>query len=241
MPGEVTVLTPSTDVSLDGFGAKLRELRDQGEGSAVIACHTVERVPSPLKGGLVLRPATGDDDRDPEAAARVLTAGMLIAEPKRFPMPRQVLMLCCDSGDLGGAVSGEWLVLGTAMLWAGSDRLVVTSYPTVDSAEGQDQDSVIDPPLVRELVERRPLLDGLREVQLRELAAWRATGTRGLRSTGRATSRWARSAPAARPRTPLPHLGPTRRRRVSESVIELVDDAAGEPAGPDAPGSPGGT
>ncbi|MFD9333951.1 Clp protease N-terminal domain-containing protein [Streptomyces sp. NPDC060028] len=227
LPDEVTVLTPSTDVSLDGFGAKLWELRDQGEGSAVIACHTVERVPSPLKGGLVLRPATGADEEDPEAAARVLTAGMLIAEPGRFPMPRQVLMLCCDSGDLGGAVSGEWLVLGTAMLWAGSDRLVVTSYPTVDSAEGQDQDSVIDPLLVRELVGRRPLLDGLREVQLRELAAWRATGTRG------APVHWAGhiAMGAFGPLTPLPHLGPARRRRVSESVIELVDDAAGQPTG----------
>ncbi|WP_405788126.1 hypothetical protein [Streptomyces sp. NBC_01367] len=146
LPDDVTVLTPSTDVSLEGLGAKLRELRElreRGEGSAVIACHTAEQVASPLKGGIVLRPAT-DDDGDPEAAARVLTAGMLFGEPGRFPMPRQVSMLCCDSGDLGRTVSGEWLVLGTAMLWAGSDRLVVTSYPTVDGAEGQDRDSIID-------------------------------------------------------------------------------------------------
>jgi hypothetical protein len=228
LPDGVTVVSPATDVSLDGFGAKLRELRDRGEGSAVIACHTaLERVPSPLMGGLVLRPATGPDDGGPEEAPRVLTTGMLIGEPERFPMPRQVLMLCCDSGDLGRAGSGEWLVLGTAMLWAGSDRLVVTSYPTVDHAEGHDQDSVIDPLLVRELVERRPLLDGLREVQLRELAAWRATGTRG------APVHWAGhiAMGAFGPRTPLPLLGPARRRRVSESVVELVDDAARQAAG----------
>ncbi|WP_030155771.1 CHAT domain-containing protein [Streptomyces sp. NRRL S-244] len=224
LPDDIAALTPSTDVSLDGLSSTLRALGARGESSAVIACHAVERVPSPLKGGIVLRPAL-DTGGEPEAP-RVLTAGMLLAEPGRFPMPRQVLMLCCDSGDVSGALNGEWLVLGTGLLWAGSDRLVVTSYPTVDDAEGQDPDDLIDPLLVRHLVEGRPLLDGLRAVQLEALAAWRATGARS------APLHWAGhiAMGAFGPRAPLGPLPPARRRMVEEGVIRLVDEAAGTAA-----------
>ncbi|MER7758654.1 CHAT domain-containing protein [Streptomyces sp. NPDC097619] len=248
LPEDVRALTPATDVSFDGLSRVLRGLGARGETSALIACHAVERVPSPLRGGIVLRPALdgadggggegeedsgkdhggdGDDgdraDGNGPAGARVLTAGMLIAEPERFPMPRQVLMLCCDSGDLSGALNGEWLVLGTALLWAGADRLVVTSYPTVDAAEGQEEDDLIDHALVGRLVAGGPLLDGLRAVQLGSLAEWRRTGARG------APLHWAGhlAMGAFGPRLPLVPLAAARRSRVKESVVRLVDEAAG--------------
>ncbi|MCT4353772.1 CHAT domain-containing protein [Streptomyces sp. Je 1-79] len=221
LPEDVVAFTPSTDLSLDGFGVRLRDLREErGETSAVIACHTVERVPSPLLGGLVLRPATpGAEGGEPE---RVLTAGMLIAAPDRFPMPRQVLMLCCDSGDLSGALNGEWLVLGTAVLWAGADRLVVTAYPTVDSAEGQDPLDVIDHRLVRSLTARESMLDALRTVQLEALASWRGSGTRG------APLHWAGHIAMGAFGLPVPlaPLPPAERRRVDEGVLTLLDEAA---------------
>ncbi|GAB3428539.1 hypothetical protein GCM10027569_72100 [Flindersiella endophytica] len=238
LPPGVEIITPSESISVEDFAARLRALRALApEASAVFACHTDESDDSAPSCGLLLRPAI-EGDR-PHTSAELLTARRLIEEPTRFPMPRVVLMLACESGDLRNAAAGEWLVLGPAMLWAGSDRLIVTSYPIIDAIcrenydviGGEENFDVIDRHLLRLLIEQQPLAQGLRTVQLTQLASWRAT--RHQPPDGQDTPRsspihWAGHVAmgAFADSRPLPPLHPIRRRLVHGGVVQLLDAAA---------------
>ncbi|MCO6004175.1 CHAT domain-containing protein [Actinoallomurus purpureus] len=226
LPPAVEIISPDDDVSVADFAARLSALGDTT--SAVFACHTEDDGDSPSSCGLVLRPRILGG-RPCAARPRLLTADLLIGDPGRFAMPKQVLLLACETADLRNAVAGEWLVLGPAMLWAGADRAIVTSFPVIDTAEGHDRGDVIDRHLVRLLVERRPLAAGLRAVQLEQLARWRDTRHHG-HDTGPpgAPVHWGghlAMGAFADPR-PLPAPRPARRQLVHRSVPGLLDDAA---------------
>ncbi|GAA3014116.1 hypothetical protein [Streptomyces fulvorobeus] len=166
-------------------------------------------------------------------------------------MPRQVLLLACDSSDLRNVSAGEWLVLAPAMLWAGSERLVVTSHPVIDSAGADDGEvgggeegggvvgggeedhgaevgggEVIDRHLLTALLERRELGEALREVQIEQLGRWRSTGREG------APVHWGgHLAMGAYGDVNAPTwLPPSRRRYVHAGLLELLDDAAKDSA-----------
>jgi hypothetical protein len=157
VPAGVTTVTAHDRITRDQLGSVLRGL-PPGGSSAVFACHTVPGDGTPTDGGLLIRPG----DR-PE----VLSTRALLDTPDRFPMPEQVLVLACESADLRHAVSGEWLVLGPALLWAGARRLVLTSFPI-------PEDDAVDRALIGCLVDETNLVDGLRAVQLDCLGRWRA-------------------------------------------------------------------
>lgn len=173
LPRGVEIIGPDDDVNVEDFAARLRAL--DPETSAVFACHTDMADTSAAGRGLRLRPKVRHPDATEEQPLELLTAAALIGEPTRFPMPHQVLLLACDTADLSNAADGEWLVLGPAMLWAGAERLIVTSYPIIDQVEEHGGEDVLDRRLVRLLVDGQPLANGLRTVQLEELARWRAT------------------------------------------------------------------
>lgn len=97
-----------------------------------------------------------------------------------YPMPPRVLLSACGSlgalastqvteGSYGVESAGEWLGLALGVLFAGADHVVSTSFPLLDHAVTAEMDG--------ELAER--LASGarperaLREVQLRQLVAWR--------------------------------------------------------------------
>ncbi|KAF2781602.1 CHAT domain-containing protein [Streptomyces sp. OM5714] len=227
VPEDVETITPAADLSLPEFAARLRAVGS--ESSAVFVCHVAEDSASGHR-GVQLRPGSSDDP--PAVPPRVLTSHMLIDAPDRYPMPRQVLMLACDSGDVSNVSAGEWLVLGPALLWAGADRLVVTSFPVIDSvsetesqvageAAGSEGD-VIDQRLLTALVRRQPVIDALHAVQREQLARWRRTGRDG------APIHWGgHLAMGAYGELGVPRsLPPLRRRYVHDSVMVLLDDAA---------------
>ncbi|WP_327180931.1 CHAT domain-containing protein [Streptomyces sp. NBC_01334] len=231
VPEGVETIAPTADLSLPDFAARLRGLGS--ETSAVFVCHVAEDSASGRR-GVQLRPGNAEDPST--VPPRVLTSHMLIDAPDEYPMPRQVLMLACDSGDVGNVSAGEWLVLGPALLWAGADRLVVTSYPVIDSVsepEGEPETEiaggagdVIDRRLLSALVRRQPVIDALHAVQREQLARWRKTGRDG------APIHWGgHLAMGAYGELGVPRsLPPLRRRYVHESVTELLDDAAGNAA-----------
>lgn len=223
VPAGVETVTPGSDLSVEEFAAMLRTL--DPDTSAVFACHT-EQNGDALSCGILLRP--GNNDTSPCDPPQVLTSRMLIENPERYSIPRQVLLLACDSSDLRNVSAGEWLVLAPAMLWAGSDRLVVTSYPVIDSADDEENDGVegggeaIDRHLVTALLERRELGEALREVQIEQLGRWRSTGREG------APVHWGGHLAMGAygnvdARTWLP---PSRRQYVHADVLELLDGAA---------------
>jgi hypothetical protein len=220
LPHGVTTVAPDDDVSLEDFAARLRAL--DTSTTAIFACHAVDDDGSASSRGLVLRPGT------PGGRLELLTADLLIGESARFPMPAQVVLLACESADLRHTAAGEWLVLGPAMLWAGADRAIVTSFPVVDNAEGQDRDDVIDRHLLHLLTERRPLADGLRAVQLEQLEQWRRS--RDLQEAERrsAPMHWAGhlAMGSFTDTRRSPTLRPARRQLVNRSVPALLDDAA---------------
>ncbi|MFD6274189.1 CHAT domain-containing protein [Streptomyces sp. NPDC060209] len=227
VPAGVETVTPGSDLSVEEFAAMLRTL--DPETSAVFACHT-EQSGDALSCGIRLRP--GNDDASPRNPSQVLTSRMLIENPERYSMPRQVLLLACDSSDLRNVSAGEWLVLAPAMLWAGSDRLVVTSYPVIDAADDEEADGeqdggeVIDRYLVTALLERRELGEALREVQIEQLGRWRSTGREGAPvHWGGHLAMGAYGNVSAR--TWLP---PSRRCYVHAGVLELLDSAAKDSA-----------
>ncbi|WP_412517037.1 CHAT domain-containing protein [Actinomadura madurae] len=161
MPSGATVVSQKSAVDVDGFARLLEEV--PAESSAVFACHTHPGNGTPLSGGLLLCPPI-----EGRGTPEILTAGRLIDGPA-VRIPRQVLLLACESADLRQAAEGEWLVLGPAMLWAGADRLIVTGYPTPD--EGG-----IDRVLTRHLLAGHDLVDALRTVQTGRLGRWRESG-----------------------------------------------------------------
>ncbi len=96
----------------------------------------------------------------------LVTARDLVDATVEHPMPRQVLMLACDSADLGSAVAGEWFTLGPAVLWAGAERALVTSFPIPDTTR-------LDRALISG-VGGGELRGQLRREQLAMLSDWRS-------------------------------------------------------------------
>ncbi|GIM88717.1 CHAT domain-containing protein [Paractinoplanes toevensis] len=208
LPGVRTV--GHTDVvDLDGFDAILQNT--PAESSAVFACHTHPGDGSPLSRGLVVRPATKADPRPV-----ILSAADLINAPSRHPVPRQALLLACDSADLGQAAEGEWLVLGPAMLWAGADRVIVTTFDTPDL-------NVVDRQLVQHLLDGHDMVESLRAVQ--------ATPLRGLSEPDKRLAHplfWAGYVAMGAFGDPatMTSRRSSRTRYASKSAVELVEDAA---------------
>ncbi|MCQ0020360.1 hypothetical protein [Actinomadura madurae] len=99
MPSGATVLSQKSTVDVEEFARVLEEVPP--ESSAVFACHTKEGNGTPLSGGLLLCPPI-EGRRTPE----ILTADRLINGPA-VRIPRQVLLLACESADLRQAAEGS--------------------------------------------------------------------------------------------------------------------------------------
>ncbi len=209
LPTEVRRVTAQDAVTVTEFGAILRDL--PSESSAIFACHTAAAGDSALSTGLALRPAVKDLYETPE----ILTAAALIQQPELYPMPRQAMLLACESADLRQVVEGEWLVLGPAMMWAGAERLIVTNFPVLDGAG-------IDSVLIQRLLDGDDLSAGLRQAQLAQLDEWRSTGGAHV---------WplywsSHIAMGAYGDQTLRSQGRLRNRYVHESVTKLFESAA---------------
>jgi len=144
--------------------------------TAVFACHTHQRDgdSTPTGRGLLLSPTPpkneGDDAR-PAPPQQIVTAGDLMEQGTDYPMPEQVILLACDSADLGQAQAGEWLVLGPAALVAGAQRALVTTYPMRDIG-------ALDQPLINALNQPDSTLSGaLTMLQRTHLQRWRTGDT----------------------------------------------------------------
>jgi hypothetical protein len=133
--------------------------------AAVFGCHAELAAPGqPSTSALRLRPDAQDDGR--------LTAAELLADQdslRRYPLPRTVVVLGCESADVTGAVGGEWLTLGPALLWAGADEALVTLFPLFDDAPAEQD-------LMALLVTGIGLRADVVRWQLECLAAWRSAG-----------------------------------------------------------------
>ncbi|MGW1800088.1 CHAT domain-containing protein [Streptomyces sp. NPDC001984] len=228
VPDGVATVAADADLSLQDFAERLH--KTDSDATAVFACHVGPDSRS-LDRGILLSPGSAEDP--PVIPPRVLTSQMLVDTPDRYPMPRQVLMLACDSGDVGNVSAGEWLVLGPAMLWAGADRLIVTSYPVIDSVEAMEETEpaleggdVIDERLLSALVLRQPVIDALHDVQRKQLARWRTTGREGAPIHWGGHLAMGAYGSLGTPRS----QAPLRRRYVHESVLQFLDDAAGNAA-----------
>ncbi|MFJ5645638.1 CHAT domain-containing protein [Streptomyces sp. NPDC093223] len=226
LPEHVRTIAPDTDMSLGAFAGRLREIAS--ETTALFACHVGADGDSSAR-GIVLRPR---GEEPASAPALVLTSDLLVSAPRRFPMPQQVVMLACDSGDVTNAAAGEWLVLGPALLWAGAARVVVTSYPVLDTAEEEDSASgtgadggagnVIDRQLLAAVIDRRPLIDALHDIQRAQLARWRATCSQGAPVHWGGHLAMGAYGTLGTPRS----LAPPVRCQVQDGVLELLDKAA---------------
>lgn len=153
-----------------------------------------------------------------DAIARLsITSDMLLGQPKRFPLPRQLMLLACGSGDVQNVRDGEWTTLGPAALWAGADRAVITSFPVIDSSD-------LDAQLIAGL-KMLPLDESLRVAQLRMLDSWRTTsGELG------APMHWAGHVALgafALNEAVLGQAARSRQRYVAESFVQFIDSAAG--------------
>jgi hypothetical protein len=193
-----------------------RELQTLPARSTVFfACHTENRGDTPSSGGLRLHNLA-------DAQQQVLTSEALLKEPHRFPMPCQALVMACDSGDVGGTTGGEWLTLGPALLWAGADRTVVTSYPVYE-------DPLVDEELLRRLAIGYPLKDALHEVQRSLLNQWRSSDKRSDPKQAPPPILWAAHV-ALGAFGPPPQPRDTQRTLASlpvrPSTLSLLDDAA---------------
>ena len=164
LPTAAKVMTRSGTIepTLQDLSRELQALPVQS--TALFACHTEYRVDTPSSGGLRLNNLA-------DARQRVLTSEMLLRDSHKFPMPCQVLVMACDSGDVGGTTGGEWLTLGPALLWTGADRTVVTSYPIYEYP-------LVDAELLRRLAAGYSLKDALHETQLSLLDQWRSSDQR---------------------------------------------------------------
>lgn len=204
VPAGITTVTANDRITRDELGTVLRGLPTGS--SAVFACHTDPGDGAPLHGGLLIQPGG-----EPE----ILSTGTLLDHPDQFPIPEQVLVLACDSADLRQAVSGEWLVLGPALLWAGARRLVLTSFPI-------PEDDAVDRALIDCLLDETNLVDGLRSVQLACLDRWRASSGDDAPPVS-----WSgHIAMGVFGRDILRSVRFRHERHVHRSVVSLVDSAA---------------
>jgi CHAT domain-containing protein len=121
--------------------------------------------------------ATTSDDESPAAAALVLADGQQLAArellapmPKshEYALPARTLLSACATA---GAHTREWLGLGPACLWAGSSAVIVTTWPTLDSAGT----ARMDERLIEALQSSWDVATALRDIQLQQLHAWGAS------------------------------------------------------------------
>jgi hypothetical protein len=206
---KVMMRSGATGPTLQDLSRELQAL--PAKSTVLFACHTEYRVDTPSSGGLRLNNLA-------DARQRVLTSETLLQESHKFPMPCQVLVMACDSGDVGGTTGGEWLTLGPALLWTGADRTVVTSYPVYEYP-------LVDAELLRRLAAGYSLKDALRETQLSLLDQWRSSDQRSDPKDVLPPILWAAhiafgvfgSPPPQRTLALLP---------VRQSALTLLDDAA---------------
>jgi hypothetical protein len=134
LPAEALLLDDGT-VGEPGTKANLRRaLRAVDRGSTLVfGCHARIATPGqPSTSALVLRPGDGDEG--------FLTAEELLDEDdghRDYPLPRTVVVLGCESADIGSASGAEWLTLGPALLWAGADETLVTLFPIFKDAPAE--------------------------------------------------------------------------------------------------------
>lgn len=216
LPDEVVLIGPNDLVTVSDFAATLRTT--PRSSTAFFACHTDAAGASPFERGLLLKGRP--DFTKPPAPEDILTARQLMAEPELHPMPRQVIASACDSADLRSAEAGEWLVLGPALLWAGADRIIVTGHPIADNVS-------VDTELIQRLLLGLPLLASLRDIQVERLARWKAG-----ESGPAAPHLWAGhlAMGAFGNEDFQPRVTPSVQPTVGQSVISLLDDAAGRAA-----------
>jgi tetratricopeptide (TPR) repeat protein len=88
-----------------------------------------------------------------------------------FPMPDRVLMLCCSSAGADVSPHGEWTGFGPALLWAGADCVVATSWPMLPI----DTAIEVANTLVNAMAGDEDPAAALRREQRRWLARWRST------------------------------------------------------------------
>ncbi|WP_162238268.1 CHAT domain-containing protein [Agromyces sp. Leaf222] len=82
-------------------------------------------------------------------------------------LPRSVILLACDSGDLRSVSAGEWNTLGPAMLRSGADRVVATAFPIKDV-------TAMDRAIIARAADL-PIGEALHQAQLLQLETWRST------------------------------------------------------------------
>ena len=119
--------------------------------------------------------AIAGTDGLPASAALVLARGTplyaheIVSDRGSYPMPQRVLLGGCGTGGLEAGGFGEWLGLTTAMLWAGASAVVATAWPVLNHPQTES--------LHLRLADRLATADNpavsLRDLQLRELDAWR--------------------------------------------------------------------
>lgn len=203
----------ATGVTLEEVGEALRAT--SRASTVVFACHTEPGRDGASSGGLRLH-RTG-------TTRELLTARLLLTKTEEFPIPEQAVVLACDSGDLGSTEAGEWHTLGPAMLWAGANRAIVTTFPVVDAAS-------VDADLLVAIDEGECMAEALRAVQLEQLALWRAGVTAAGHSgvPAGAPVLWSGHAPLgaygdlAMARRPVHRAG---QREVTPYTLQLLDTA----------------
>lgn len=157
---------PAGEWTVKALSDRLKHL--DYESTAVFACHTDRRDNTPAGMGLLLSPRLAQSDSHGPTAQELVTAADLMQGNAVFPMPSQVILLACDSANLGETAAGEWLVLGPAMLMAGAQRTIVTSFPVIDRG-------AMDAELLERISTPHVSLEsGLRELQRHALQRWKS-------------------------------------------------------------------
>lgn len=184
--------------------------------TAVFVCHTDRRDNTPGGMGLLLSPLLNSSDSHEPTAKELVTAADLMQENAAFPMPSQVVLLACDSANLGETDAGEWLVLGPAMLMAGAQRTVVTSFPVIDL-------NAMDAELLEQISTPHASLEsGLQTLQRSALQRWKSG------DASAAPAHWAgHSLLGGFTRHPVELMPvPTTLLKVDTGLIGLLDGAA---------------
>jgi len=184
------------------------------QSTVVFACHTGRRGSDPTGLGILLSPNT--EQFQAEDSVEIVSAGDLIERSCDFPMPAQVVLLACDSANLGEAQAGEWLVLGPALLIAGAVRALLTSYPVVDTG-------AVDADLIKRLLDKKTLASALPDLQRDQIVRWRQG------DFGAAPVHWAgHSLLGGFAESPLElRSRRSRHSRVERSVVQTINDATG--------------
>ncbi|MFE3717448.1 CHAT domain-containing protein [Streptomyces cyaneofuscatus] len=167
-------------VSRERLSKVLGLLDDDRHWLLYLAGHVTPR-PNPTDSGLSLAPDGEGKDHTRLSIAEIQAAAGNGSEGDLFPVPERVLAVGCGSlgllsdaeGDAVRTPTSEWLGFGSALMLAGSDHVVCTLYPVYPVRQLND----IAHRLAERLVGGDGPADALREIQLAELAGWRAAGS----------------------------------------------------------------